>query len=164
MHKKGISEVSLPPFTNAMGRWNGCAPSYDISRIARCVQMAMSAAPIPSKTPGIAPLRANTNRSHHTGSRQEAYPPHSQAPACHRRCFPRRHQGAPFPAPRGPCRRPFSRRPGRKGEEGCRRVKEEGREGQERFQRCARPGIQDPEQAGLQGCRTQGPGIRPSLS
>jgi len=31
-----------------LGDGNGCAPSYVISRVARCVQMAMSAAPIAS--------------------------------------------------------------------------------------------------------------------
>jgi hypothetical protein len=107
--------------------------------------------------------RAHANHHRPTGSRQEAFPPHSQAPACHRRCFPRRDQGAPYPAPRGPRRRPLSRRQGRKGEEGRRRVKEEGREGQERVHRRTRPGTEDPEQAGRQGCRTQGPG-KDSLS
>jgi hypothetical protein len=36
------------------------------------------------------------------GGCQEAYPPCCQEPACHRWCFPRRDQGAPLPAPRGP--------------------------------------------------------------
>jgi hypothetical protein len=98
-----------------------------------------------------------------TGNRQEAYPPHSQAPACYRRCLPRRHQGAPRSASRGPRRRPPGRHHRRQGEEGRRRVEEEGREGQERHRRRTRPDIEDPEQAGRQGCCTQGPG-KDSLS
>jgi len=37
-----------------------------------------------------------------TGSRQEAIPPYSQVSTCHRRCFPRRYQGATKPKTRGP--------------------------------------------------------------
>jgi hypothetical protein len=98
-----------------------------------------------------------------TGSRQEAHPPHSQAPACYCRCLARRDQGAPLTAPRGPRCRPLRRCQGRKGEEGRCRVKEEGREGQERVHGCTRPGTEDPEQAGRQGFRPQGAG-KDSLS
>lgn len=53
-----------------------------------------------------------------TGGCQEALPPHRQAPARHRRCFPRCDQGAPLPAPRGPRRRPPAGHQGRQGQEG----------------------------------------------
>lgn len=104
----------------------------------------------------ICKQRANHHR--HTGNCQEANPPHSQAPACHRRCLPRRNQGAPRPAPRGPRRRPHRRHQGGQGGQGCRRVQEEGREGKERLDRRTRPGPEDPEQAGCKGFRTKGPG------
>ena len=92
-----------------------------------------------------------------TGSRQEAYPSHSQAPACHCRCLARCDQGAPFPATRGSCRCPQRRRQGGQGEEGRRRVAEEGREGQERLQRRTRPSRKG-QQAGCQGRSTKGAG------
>jgi hypothetical protein len=125
-------------------------------------QPSLSLPQLPSHTQ-MAQMQTEANHRHLTGSRQEAYPPHSQAPACHRRCLARCDQGAPYSAPRGPRRRSLSRRQGRKGEEGRRRVKEEGREGQERVWRRTWPGNQDSEQAGLQGCRTQGTG-KDSLS
>ena len=93
---------------------------------------------------------------HPTGSRQEAHPPHSQAPACHRRCLARCDQGAPFPATRGPRRCPQRRRQGGQGEEGRGRRKEEGGEGKERHRRT-RPSRKG-QQAGCQGRRTKGAG------
>jgi hypothetical protein len=153
MHKKGISEVSPHNGTCKMAgaRGMGMLHCYDISRIARWHgDMAISAA---HRFP----------RHSYIGSRQEAHPPHSQAPACHCRCLARRDQGAPFTAPRGPRCRPLRCRQGRKGEEGRCRVKEEGREGQERVHGCTRPGTEDPEQAGRQGFRPQGAG-KDSLS
>jgi hypothetical protein len=97
-----------------------------------------------------------------TGSRQEAQPPHSQAPACHRRCLARRDQGAPHPTSRGPCRCPQRRRQGGQGEEGRCRIRKEGREGKVGRRRCTRPGRQG-QQARCQGCRTKGAG-KDSLS
>jgi hypothetical protein len=136
---------------------------YDISGLAVGPgDMASSAARALAPPAMPTPHGALANHRHSTGSRQEAYPPHSQAPACHRRCLARRDQGAPRTAPRGPRRRPLSRRPGRKGEEGRRRVEEEGREGQERFRRRTRTGTEG-QQAGRQGCRSQGSG-KDSLS
>jgi hypothetical protein len=114
---------------------------------------------LPSPPPYI-PRTALTGMPR-TGGCQEAYPPHSQAPACHRRCLPRRDQGAPHPAPRGPRRRPHRRHQGGQGEEGRVRVAEEGREGQVGRRWCPWPGQQAPVEAGLQGRCPQGPGKDP---
>jgi hypothetical protein len=92
----------------------------------------------------------------YTGGRQEALSPHRQEPACHRWCFARCDQGAPFAAPRGPCRRPRRRHQGGQGQEDRVRVGEEGQQGQERRLCRKGPGRQDRQQAGRQGRTRQG--------
>jgi hypothetical protein len=81
-----------------------------------------------------APTTTTPDRTHErhniltttTGGRQVPPSPRSQVPACHRRCFPRRHQGASRTAPRGPLGCPPGRHQGGQGEAHCRPEREEG--------------------------------------
>jgi hypothetical protein len=93
------------------------------------------------------------------GSREEAHPPHSEAPARNRRCITRRDQRAPHAATGSPQRSPAGRNQGGEGEEGRSREREEGREGEV----CEQGGVRTGEgrhcqQAGSQGRAEQGEG------
>ena len=125
MHKKGISEVSSSPAVLSAIRDFQCG-RHRRARQLREKEEGWNRLLGPRK-PEIYPWGPLADKiGNSVGSRKEANPPHRQAPACHRRCVPRRDQGAPIATSRSPPSRPSSRHQGIQGQEGRGGEQEEG--------------------------------------
>jgi ribosomal protein L24E len=159
-HRKGISEVSER--CGKLGcAFKGIKCTIEVIRVISVVTLLWRSSLGHTMNLVLLNYISVLTTSPQTGSSQEALPSYRQAPACHRRCFPRCHQRAPLHAPRGSRRSTSISNQGGQGEEGCRREQEEGRQGQVSSRRRQGTDITYPEQARIEGrsdsCGTKHP-------